>query len=456
MSDAEQQLGRALWDLGNVSGDLVQKAVEQSQVRKTRRTYIIHRVDAKTFDYSKEGYAATTSLEDEEEWTNLTLAGFVHETVRVTAQFDRAMKILASEQSVDEPRAGEWLRIFVLKAIQDPARPARDAHLSGLIATFVKELHKGTLSWRGIAWLDGVKLEQDSVKIGNGVVLRQTKASDLDYRESFDLFSVVLPSERPSHHDYPSAILEVEVRGDSRAVAREVIRTTLLLRLFKVASASYIWIETSSNGILHAGSKGKPPLSPLNHFRETLTKTELSRLPKFFETFGPLIPDDLLADMPSGVGFIGNASMRYNDALLSSQSVEARIAASMMALETLLLKTDEREELSERLALRAAKLLYLIGKRPVEVYQQIKQGYEVRSQFVHGGSFGQEQRANNDKLIRNVANHARLVILLFMYWKLAGEEKDKRIALITHALLDRDAEDKLRKSLGEDWDTLFA
>ena len=110
--------------------------------------------------------------------------------------------------------------------------------------------------------------------------------------------------------------------------------------------------------------------------------------------------------------------------------------------EALLLKSEECEELSERLASRTAKLLYYQGKRPVEVYNDVKRSYEIRSRFIHGCHLTQSERVEANELFQKVIEYIRLVLLQFMLLKRDGEDKDRLLSLMTRSFIEPNAEEK--------------
>jgi hypothetical protein len=76
--------------------------------------------------------------------------------------------------------------------------------------------------------------------------------------------------------------------------------------------------------------------------------------------------------------------------------VNERIADVVRSLESLFLREDENQRISEKLASRAAKLLGACGLDPDEVRRTIRWAYEVRSRYVHGSSLSARTAARID------------------------------------------------------------
>jgi hypothetical protein len=65
---------------------------------------------------------------------------------------------------------------------------------------------------------------------------------------------------------------------------------------------------------------------------------------------------------------------------------EDRLIDYAIALEALLLRGDEHQELAYRLALRGSALLGETPDARVEIFSRLRTAYSIRSDVVHGGS----------------------------------------------------------------------
>ncbi|MEM0084928.1 MAG: HEPN domain-containing protein [Thermoproteota archaeon] len=116
------------------------------------------------------------------------------------------------------------------------------------------------------------------------------------------------------------------------------------------------------------------------------------------------------------------ALQRYNDSLFKTDPIEG-LTYTIMGLEALFLKSLEHEELEHRLAQRAAKCLSIIGYQQLEVYNIIKQSYDVRSEFIHGYLVSEEKRLDASKLCDKIVEFLRSSVIVFMQLK---EKVEKR------------------------------
>jgi len=297
-----------------------------------------------------------------------------------------------------------------------------------------------------------VRLVPEVIEIGEDITLRQPRINDLEIKTP--LYSLLMPTRRGSTFEYPSAFLELQVRGKNNSViSEEMMRHLTLLRLYRPMSVSHTQIEVSNNGVMwfSAAMTLTPGSIEATPVRGTLTDEDGVKLPKFIEAVGPHLPRGPLAGEDDATDHVGNAMARYNDALLSHQPIEGRLASSIMALEALLLKNDEQDELIERLALRTAKILSFLGMRALEVYGILKRAYPVRSRYVHGGTLTSEERKQAQRLFTSVVEYVRICLVLFVLLRADQVEKDNYLSRITNALLDPNANDKLNRSLPKVW-----
>jgi hypothetical protein len=86
----------------------------------------------------------------------------------------------------------------------------------------------------------------------------------------------------------------------------------------------------------------------------------------------------------------GIAFERYVRASTGDTIAEDRIALAVMGMEALLL--SESRDLRFALAMRAARLLCAAGLNPDKVQSDVRLAYDVRSEFVHGGTLSGKQR----------------------------------------------------------------
>jgi hypothetical protein len=162
----------------------------------------------------------------------------------------------------------------------------------------------------------------------------------------------------------------------------------------------------------------------------------------------------LLLTLPYGFATVADSIVialdRYSDALTRHGGFESRITSAITSLESLFLKSNERMELTHRLAQRVSTLLRFLGLsyRPLEIYTKLCRAYDIRSTFIHGSSINEEHRKELSTLCETVMQYVRISILAFLQMK-SVLEKDQLVAKLDNSLLDSSAYDKLSKLIGE-------
>jgi hypothetical protein len=136
------------------------------------------------------------------------------------------------------------------------------------------------------------------------------------------------------------------------------------------------------------------------------------------------------------------AFQRYKDALLQPVTTESQITSLITCLEALYLKADERMELTHRLGQRVSALLRFHGFTPLEVYNDVRQAYDIRSTFIHGSQIEKEKQQSAQELCKEIMEYARVSLLIF--FQLKDAEKDKVINRLDNSLLDENALQKVK------------
>jgi hypothetical protein len=108
---------------------------------------------------------------------------------------------------------------------------------------------------------------------------------------------------------------------------------------------------------------------------------------------------------------------RYRDTLLSSTLNMERIVKCMVVAQAALMRESEgfKRGASAKFATRFAKLLeYSIGSDFVELREQIKIAYEIRSKYVHGGLPTEEQIEFSQRKTHILMNYTRSVVSIVL------------------------------------------
>jgi hypothetical protein len=148
-------------------------------------------------------------------------------------------------------------------------------------------------------------------------------------------------------------------------------------------------------------------------------KVELDPIPQMYGA---------LEAAPANVQLAARRAVR---AVLRSDDEDETLDATI-GIEALLLGNRDRDEMTHRMAQRAAAVLSLDGYEPTEVYRLIKKVYEHRSAIVHGRSRRRDGISLGGETYPAREIGVMLLRLLLMNWLLAetpwtSESLDRRI-----------------------------
>ncbi len=298
--------------------------------------------------------------------------------------------------------------------------------------------------------IEGLMVFSDPIKFtdqGMTVVLRRSEPDDLAKEVPVGWFPLQTALA-------PTAILEIRVKV-RRFIELQATLDQLMavLRLFGVGSVRFTSYVPVSQSITEFFPLGTAYYGPREQVLETglIRQEEASRLPAFWRrlrsAMGPSFSDRIPKDAkPAGIAY-----QRYCDALFRNGLTERRVAGAVMGLESVLLRADERQDLSYRLRMRAAMLLGCLGCDRGRVADAIRRGYQVRSTFVHGGYMDEKMKAHVGDHEGGTAGFVRELLqclrLSIVAAALAKGTKDDLIKQLDAALLGEGEASGLRKML---------
>lgn len=254
--------------------------------------------------------------------------------------------------------------------------------------------YRDTLRRRVVAPLTDFRMEGEAIVLGDGLSI---KALSLAERQEFASRSVMFPSppfvvHRPTgweefaldfYAEVPKVVGERVVPGSGQGfsqVATEKCDEAIAgLRLFKAGAVSYNSISfkrVAWEPNAFGGSILKPPAVSAGPRYEL----HVDEIPAFENFWG-----DFRRQRGRRRRRIDLALRRFNLAYERALP-EDRLIDYAIALEALLLRGDEQQELAYRLALRGSALL---GENPdarFEIFSLLRAAYSTRSNVVHGGS----------------------------------------------------------------------
>jgi len=349
------------------------------------------------------------------------------------------------------------LDYFVGKIIRECLQNPRfdEPDIDVLIQIFLKDLNGEPVRYGAKVELIGIILRPDSVKLTHGITLRRTKIEDLE--KEFPAYGII----RPSFFPIPSAILNIEFLGRGvNEIQRKIEQSIVILRLFKVGSVKWTRYYMYSDSITDITAGGISTSGGIKTALEKylVTEEDVSKLKKFWKTIGDVLPRSLFeAGMPK-TDYITIAYNRYSDSLFQNGVLERRIANVVMGLEALYLKSGEVQELVYRLSYRMGKLLSLLGYDPYEVIKIVRDAYNIRNIFAHGGHLSYKRKKKLESKYKDIKyfllrllEYLRVSIILML---LSKKEKDELIDLIDDSFIDGNMEEMLNNMVSQYKDIL--
>jgi hypothetical protein len=259
---------------------------------------------------------------------------------------------------------------------------------------------------------------------GTKIHLRQTTQQDIETEQP--AFSI---SNRGGY-PLPTAIMVVTLLGRrSRDVQDQLDRILTGLRLYRVCSACLLSVSIDSDAIMGLTGLGmvhirgpKPAM-----VKGVIRESDIQHLVSFLTRVLPPLLAATSQREESDPRII--ALHRYSDALFDNGVYDRRILGAIMALEAVMLGSDEMQELGFKLSVRTARLLSYFGSDPGKTQTCLKLAYRIRSKYVHGGiSSPKDKRkvvaafGNEVDFTHEVFNIVRKVLLIMFLVPVAKTE----------------------------------
>ncbi len=420
-------------------GRLLVSLKANSTLRKTKRIHIKRHI--KELEYKNGRIVRCVELFFpiiKEEWDWKYLSDVINK-IRSSSLYEKTYKKISEEYSISEQQADVYLSKFVHECMKCFLNNNPDKVIE-VIFTFLNDLEEGSREWKVKAFIKGIGLEAEKIKISKNALLRKPTPSDFEEETPLDvpIFNKLTV--------FPSTILEINLRTKKKALLSiELEKLVIALRLYKLCSLFVLETIWQPKSILLPTQIYKTHFNAHLTYTYTIERSEETRLSKFVNKISSLLPLDengkLLFSDPCSI-----AILRYQDALLKSENIENKIAYGIMGLEALYLKPEERGELSHKLAQRVAKTLGFLNDQPIKLYNILKRGYEIRSSFVHGSCLISEKEEKLNSLLENILECLRKSIITFLQLK-SHKEKGEIINLIDKSMLDDEISVKLKKLL---------
>lgn len=380
-----------------------------------------------------------TTETEQEEWDTDSIQKVLDE-IKEMEKYDSALTLIESRGKNLRYPPDILLREFVSSIMDFDPDDVSSSKITNQISLFVSHIDNSPVSWDITLWLDGIDLEADSINLNNRGRIRKVNDNDLVEKTKIsDDPSPRSPASIPNIG--PSAILEATQRAkDEGEVFTQITKLVYALRLYDVTSASRIRLNLSSSGTTtpFPSTLNSSPNTP---FRSTLSSEDEPDLKDFLDIILPIIEEKIIKNGEDD--FLNIAFDRYKSALDDNDSEESRLTSAIMALEALLLKDEEKAELSERLSRRTDILLSFFSYQEIEVSRKVRRAYEIRSRYVHGSKIGEEDIS---ELTQRIMDYARQCLVIFSQIP-EDEGKDGLLSTIDRASLQQESKESLKEDL---------
>ena len=407
--------------------------IREGKIRKDTRLYIEHKVENFEYGINNRGAHWSSQLIHVEEWNSGDIFRLT-DYLKSTVQFKRCAQTIIENYSIDPPVVDSLLSAFLRKVVTDILEGNLD--LENLLVTFINDLERNPIWWKVEVWLDGIYMETELIKIEDDVIIRRPKKEDFEYRSPI----APHPFYRSPLEHFPTAIIEMYKKSDSPSNLRvELWKLFISLQLYNVASIIVTQINFKPISILEHEYTLTPASYEATTYKCTLSEEDEKSLPEFVKTIKDKLPVEERTGRPDLSHPVGIALLRYQDAVSKPEPIENKIAYAIMGLEALYLKAGENQELSHRLAQRVAKIMGMFGDPPLQARKIVKDGYVIRSKFVHGVV---SKASVNKELLDTIVEYLRRSILVFM---LIPKRKEEFIQMIDDSMLDEKAKEDLEQ-----------
>jgi len=439
MSNGE--LNSTLEKLANKIREIVEKCTSDGSVQPEEETYFRWKVER--FQYTDKGvtdFGANGEYFAKKSWFRAIIK--IGEQTKSTEEYVTALKHLNNTFGENE-RFAHNLDSYVTAVTR---QHFDDEVKDSLVNIFVKDLNEEPVKSGAEVELQGIVLRPDVVEPNFGITIRKTQIADLEKAIPVHGF---MNRTFPLH---PSAIMRIEfLERNPAEIQKNVEKAITILRLFRIGSIKWTTYKMSSESItgLLGGTliSGSSDLALESY---VLEKQDVSKLKRFWKGVNTDIPESFF--WPSSTSnYLTIAYNRYSEALLKNGLFERRVANAVMGLEALILKPDEKQELTYRLGLRTSKVVCILGYNPFVAKNIVNDAYKVRNLFAHGGQLDYKGRKKLESKYHDIKNlllptldYLRILLVTMILTK---KGKDEFIDLVDDSLIDKEKESQLTATL---------
>lgn len=375
----------------------------------------------------------------------------VSESVSKQSSYNELLKVISEGYGGDEVQYGSYLERLITKIAWNilESKDKTPTDLSKYAISLLKDLNKEAQEYRSEVQLRGLILQPDSIQLDDSARLRKPERKDFEREApmfSFLSFGVMRLGD-------PTAFLHVRVSTTQgvRALQNEIEREIAMLRLFRVGAVQDLQYDIDSDSVIDFAGGTLSSGKVVGSDKYLITNEDVKPLKKFWANMKTIKLPILLA----GTGEqkepdeLTIAYDRYVDSL-EANMLEKRVSSAVMGLEALYLGGGEQQEMGYRLRMRVSRLLSLIGFDPNKTSESIKDAYEIRSKYVHGGLLNRNDRQKIEKKHGNINEFPKIImdyLRASIVVLLKRPSKTSLIQKIDNSFLDSSKEEEIEKLL---------
>ena len=380
--------------LQRLAGDIL-RAVNEGRAKGTLQPDYMRcfRWKVTEFEYGDKGITKKSST-GEEFLKPFWSTNEVFQKVSKLKIYSEIYKAVSEHYNLGEGQVNDYLHQLITRLAREylEAKAKTVADVTKHVDSFLKDLNGEEQICGAKVQLRGLILQPNSIQLDGNVRLRKPNRKDFEIEEAADF-----PPLRGGFLESPTAFLHIGAyaKADTSSIVlrNEIDRAVAILRLFRVGAIQDIQYSQTTDSIIGM-SRGTHTRGRLlgSADRYLITRRDVKGLKSLWTSMkGVRLPGSAYPEPQQESDELSIAYERYTDSL-DTHLLEKRISSAVMGLEALYLGGVEQQEMSYRLRLRVSKLLSLIGYDPNEVQEGIRDSYEVRSKYVHGGILHQKDK----------------------------------------------------------------
>jgi len=371
---------------------------------------------------------------------------FTDKEIKSISEYSEIVANIIKRNTCSEDKAQNIVYHFIRNLEREDSSKISDEKLSEKVHVFISDIDNSPTCWENTVFVNGMWLKEEYYKVTDEIHIRQPQKSDFEKERPVGMPDILSPISPKLF----SAVIQFNLFCKSSQENQQSINWLInTLQLFKLGSVAYVAYEFKPKSITRCGALLGSGGKHSTYYKYAINSQDITILKSFICKIMPLVSKNIINDNVN-LNIISVAFKRYLDALLHGGTIENRITSAITCLESLYLKGEERMELCHRLSQRVSALLCLLDLdyKALEIYNQLTFAYDIRSTFIHGDQTDEKYRKKLPKLCESVMQYARISLLVFLQLK-NTLEKNQIINKLDNSLLDRDAYDKLSKTICE-------